>query len=315
MSFKYKFTVFTPCYNSEKTLHRVFDSLMAQTIDHKEFEWIVVNDASIDKTHELILEYIKKADFNINYINLKQNQMLIKNIWMAIEKAQGEYFLGIGHDDGFVGNTLRTFDSIIKKMSHEEKEKCASIVCLSQSQDGEAIGGEYPVDNQFITSLDYTFKINKSKIGENWGVLNTKYLKQYYDLPDDIDKLKYIPESFFWTKMALEMQYIKTNTYVINKRLRIYYIENNGLNISTNIRRKYAQGFEYESLYFINNYVSVQLLHNPSHFIKHLIKYIWTSNYNKKSFFESLSYIKNFPVKLLYILFSPVLIIKKQYFK
>ena len=27
----YKFTVFTPCYNGEKTIHRVFKSMNAQT--------------------------------------------------------------------------------------------------------------------------------------------------------------------------------------------------------------------------------------------------------------------------------------------
>lgn len=44
----YTFTVFTPTYNREHTLHRVFDSLMKQT--YKNFEWLIIDDCSIDNT-------------------------------------------------------------------------------------------------------------------------------------------------------------------------------------------------------------------------------------------------------------------------
>jgi glycosyltransferase involved in cell wall biosynthesis len=44
------FTVFTPIYNRAHTLHRVYDSLRAQTL--RDFEWIVVDDGSTDNTAE-----------------------------------------------------------------------------------------------------------------------------------------------------------------------------------------------------------------------------------------------------------------------
>ena len=315
MSFKYKFTVFTPCYNSEKTLHRVFNSLMSQTIDHSTFEWLVINDASTDNTHNLIEKYIQKADFDVNYINLKKNQMLIKNIRLSIEKAKGEYFLGIGHDDAFVAETIETFYNIWKNFSDEEREKCASIVCLSQRQDGERVGKSYPRDRDFITSLNYTFKLDKSSIGENWGVIRTSYLKEFFILPKVIDEISYIPESFFWTKMALDMTHLDTMTYMINDRLRIYYIEDNGTNMSTNVRTKYSKGFEYESLYFLNNYQIVQLKYSPKFFMKHLIKYILTTSYNEKSILKSLLQINNIFIRFLYVVFLPVLMFKQKYFK
>ena len=52
----YTFTVFTPCYNGEKTIKRVFDSMMAQTYD--KWEWIIVNDGSKDKSDEVIREML-----------------------------------------------------------------------------------------------------------------------------------------------------------------------------------------------------------------------------------------------------------------
>ena len=44
VSYKYKFTVFTPVYNRAETLYRVFDSLKNQTF--KDFELLIINDGS-----------------------------------------------------------------------------------------------------------------------------------------------------------------------------------------------------------------------------------------------------------------------------
>ena len=41
-------TVFTPTYNRERTLRRLYKSLKNQTV--KNFEWIVVDDGSSDGT-------------------------------------------------------------------------------------------------------------------------------------------------------------------------------------------------------------------------------------------------------------------------
>ena len=48
----YTFTVFTPTYNRAHTLHRVYESLNAQTF--RDFEWLIVDDGSNDGTAELV---------------------------------------------------------------------------------------------------------------------------------------------------------------------------------------------------------------------------------------------------------------------
>ena len=40
-----KITVFTPTYNRANTLHRVYESLVAQT--YRQFNWIIVDDVSL----------------------------------------------------------------------------------------------------------------------------------------------------------------------------------------------------------------------------------------------------------------------------
>ena len=58
-----KFTVFTPTYNRAHTLHRVYESLKAQS--YKNFEWLVVDDGSTDGTYHLIEEWRKNSYFSI----------------------------------------------------------------------------------------------------------------------------------------------------------------------------------------------------------------------------------------------------------
>lgn len=48
----YFFTIFTPCYNGAKFIHRVFKSVASQT--YKNFEWIIINDGSTDNSDEII---------------------------------------------------------------------------------------------------------------------------------------------------------------------------------------------------------------------------------------------------------------------
>ena len=162
--YKYKFTVFTPCYNSEKILYRVFDSLMAQTIDHKEFEWLVINDASTDKTHELILEYIKKADFDINYINLEQNQMLTKNYNLAIKNAKGELFVPIGHDDAFMPEALEIFYNYWKHIDQKQLYRGVIAHTIS-SKSKQLIGTLFPNNSIDLYPEDFLrYKIKGEKI-------------------------------------------------------------------------------------------------------------------------------------------------------
>ena len=51
------FSVFTPVFNGEKLLKRVFESIIGQT--YRNFEWIIINDGSTDDSGGLIQEFIK----------------------------------------------------------------------------------------------------------------------------------------------------------------------------------------------------------------------------------------------------------------
>ena len=48
-------TIFTPTYNREHTLPRLYESLKRQT--NMNFEWLVINDGSTDDTVSLLKQW------------------------------------------------------------------------------------------------------------------------------------------------------------------------------------------------------------------------------------------------------------------
>lgn len=59
-----KITVLMPVYNGEKYLNEAIDSILNQTF--KDFEFLIINDGSIDKSLEIIKKY---KDNRIKIIN------------------------------------------------------------------------------------------------------------------------------------------------------------------------------------------------------------------------------------------------------
>src|SRR5260370_42664596 len=83
------FTVFTPTYNRAHTLHRVYDSLRAQTL--RDFEWLVVDDGSTDDTPGLITQWTKATDFPIRYFKQgRSGKHFAHNL--AVREARGKMF-------------------------------------------------------------------------------------------------------------------------------------------------------------------------------------------------------------------------------
>ena len=62
-------TVLTPTYNRADKLGRLFESLTAQT--YRDFEWVVVDDGSVDDTARVMEAWVKDARFK--YHRLPKN--------------------------------------------------------------------------------------------------------------------------------------------------------------------------------------------------------------------------------------------------
>jgi glycosyltransferase involved in cell wall biosynthesis len=81
-------------YNGEKYLKEAIDSILQQT--YTNFEFIIVNDGSTDKTAEILASY---TDNRIKIITATQNCGLIDSLNKGIVAAKGEYIARLDADD------------------------------------------------------------------------------------------------------------------------------------------------------------------------------------------------------------------------
>ncbi|RKG46101.1 MULTISPECIES: glycosyltransferase [Acinetobacter] len=91
--FKYKISVITATFNSENEIKKLIVSLQNQS--YSDFEWIIVDGASTDKTVEILR--------NIDDLNIKIISEPDFGIYDALNKGikicSGEFYLVVGSDD------------------------------------------------------------------------------------------------------------------------------------------------------------------------------------------------------------------------
>lgn len=92
-----KVSIIMPCYNSEKYIEKAIQSVLDQT--YRNFELIIIDDDSTDKTWEIIEQYAKK-DFRVICTKKDENEKGIsKSMNKGIEMARGEYITRMDSDD------------------------------------------------------------------------------------------------------------------------------------------------------------------------------------------------------------------------
>lgn len=88
-------------YNHEKYIVDALDSLASQT--YRNFEVIVLNDASTDETENRIADWRKKnLDISINYVGRSRNMGLHYGLNEGLDLAKGEFIQILSGDDVLV---------------------------------------------------------------------------------------------------------------------------------------------------------------------------------------------------------------------
>lgn len=91
-----KVSIGLPVYNGERYLQKALDSILSQT--YKDFELIISDNASEDRTREICLSYARE-DERISYYRNKTNLGAAYNYNRVFELSTGEYYKWISHDD------------------------------------------------------------------------------------------------------------------------------------------------------------------------------------------------------------------------
>ncbi|MFV9551026.1 glycosyltransferase family 2 protein [Algibacter sp. PT7-4] len=268
---KYTFTVFTATYNRANKIHRVYDSLKNQTF--KDFEWLIVDDGSIDNTEDIVNKWITEAEFPIRYIK-KSNGGKHTAFNVGVAEANGELFLPLDSDDSCVPEALYIFNETWQAI--ENKQNFSAVTALCQDENGKVVGQKYPQDifDSDSIELKYIHNVN----GEKWGFQKTDVLKEF-PFPEPKD-LKLYPEAVIWSKISR-----KYKTRFINKTLRIYIPGEDSY--TTAPIKKFAKASAIWHTSILNDCIDY-FKYNPMAFLKTGVHYSRFTFHSNAVFFKNL---------------------------
>lgn len=217
---KYSFIV--PVYNTEKYLKKCLNSLVNQT--YKDFEIIVVNDGSTDKSSNIISKYQKKYK-NIIVID-KENEGLSMARNRGVQKSSGKYIIFVDSDD-YVSNKL--LEEVDKKID-----------------DSDILRFQIATEDEEYTKIN---EYHEEEFESMCGYDAFKYLSSYHFVEPAwcyVIRKNYYIENKFSFKKGVYHEDFGLIPYVIYKARKVksvdfigyYYIQRNGSIMNNNDYKK-----------------------------------------------------------------------------
>ncbi len=136
-------SVVMPVYNGEQYLKEAIDSILNQTFT--DFEFIIINDGSTDRTEDIILSY---ADERIRYVKNGVNLQIVKSLNKGIELAKGQYIARMDADD--ISLQIRLEEQVRFMQDHPEIDVCGAWVHTFGDREET---WEYPLSHDGIKAL------------------------------------------------------------------------------------------------------------------------------------------------------------------
>ena len=94
-----KLSVIVAAYNEDKLIGRCLRSLLNQSFDHKEYEIIIINDGSNDKTAYALDLFKDPKNSRIKIIENETNLGLPASLNKGINASKSEYIVRVDADD------------------------------------------------------------------------------------------------------------------------------------------------------------------------------------------------------------------------
>lgn len=133
-------SVVMSAYNEATFISETIDSLLQQS--YKNFELIIVDDASTDNTANIIRKY---GDNRIILLRNNENKRLAFNLNLGIQKAHGKYIARMDADD------ICMPDRLVKQVNYLEQHPEIAIVGGAAQEFGDANALlEYPENHEEI---------------------------------------------------------------------------------------------------------------------------------------------------------------------
>lgn len=200
-----------PAYNAEKTLERAIESIINQKDNDIEYEIIIVNDESSDKTEEVAKKIIDKYDkTNIYYYN-EENGGPSKARNTGMNKAKGDYIIFVDSDDYISDSLLKDIKEFINKGIELIKWNPVFV-----KEDGKITGKEQC----------FPFDIMKGTEAFNYLYGKDKLISPVWNYAIKKELVPKFPEGRYHEDFAvMPLTIIKAKTVTFLNKNEYYYVE------------------------------------------------------------------------------------------
>ena len=193
-------TIFTPTYNRASTLRRLYKSIKSQ--DYNDFEWLIVDDGSVDETAAVVKTFMDDASFAISYYRKNNGGKHTAHNY-ALNKANGKYFFTVDSDDIIPANALSIMAKILAEVDIDNT--ICGIVGLKSYFDNSIIGR--PFSYERVSTL---YQIhNDGEDGERSFIIRTDILRNFPFA--EINGEKFLGEVYVYDKISRQYGFIVKN--------------------------------------------------------------------------------------------------------
>ena len=183
-----KFSIITPTYNRVHTIERTINSILKQ--DYQNFEMIVIDDGSTDKTAKFMKKYENNS--KIKYIQMQKNKgvNVARNIGFQHIGKDVKWVTLLDSDDEFFPDALSNMKNIIEKNKEHKYFRFAEVYTTGQK-------ACYAKHDNFIA--DYETTVSEKDIYGGWTVtLNRSIIEKGFKFNESINGF----ESLSWFELS-----------------------------------------------------------------------------------------------------------------
>jgi glycosyltransferase involved in cell wall biosynthesis len=288
------FTIFTATYNRKDLLPRAYESVKTQIL--RDFEWVIIDDGSMDGTGEMVKQWQAEVDFPLIY---KWQPNGGKHIaFNALSNiARGEFIVSLDSDDEMIPQTLERYKFHWDSLSKEQQARVGCIMCLVKDQNGIIVDDRFPIDKELVDFWE--LYLVRKITGEKGAALISKVYRMYL-YPENVRNV-YMPEGIFLHKMAKQWK-----TYCVNEVLRIYWRdERDDHDGDKMITKANYPGNQLYHLAFLNDTMRL-FWKAPRVFFANAAYYVKLSFHLGQGVRQQFKNIYSFRGHLLWLLFLPI---------
>ena len=197
-----KISILLPTHNGEKYIEESINSILQQSYEN--WDLIIINDASTDKTAEICQHFLKKNN-QIKYFENKTRMDISASLNKGFSLAKGDFYTWTSDDN------LYTLDAF-KIMVEQIEDNAADFVYAIN----QVIDENGKKQNQFIgNTLEQIYAKGQSrfgacflyrkKIAQKVGEYSTKLLRaedfDYFLRIADVGTVKFIPQILYYYRV------------------------------------------------------------------------------------------------------------------